>query len=208
MTSSTLLIRGGLLAGLAAPLWWILLIFFGASLVDGHSLKTDFISELAARESPAAGFMVGGGFVLTGLLYLWFTAAATWTLRRDVWAWVAGALLAAAALARIAAGVYQCDPGCLPAPESAEQLAHRQWAAAGYLLMMLSAIAWGATGTRHAGLGHLLVWCIGACTWGLVCLVLMSVHEDWQGLLQRLAGVALNLWVVVLALALLRRPAT
>ncbi|MEN9727133.1 MAG: hypothetical protein RL434_1499 [Pseudomonadota bacterium] len=206
MTPSTLLIRGGLLCGLAAPLWWIFLIFFGATLVDGYSLKSDFISELAAHESPAEGFMVGGGFVLTGILYLWFAGAASWTLRHDVWAWIAGALFVAAAIARIAAGVYQCDPGCLPSPESSEQLAHRQWAAVGYLLMMLSAIAWGATGTRHKGLGHLLAWCIGACTWGLVCLVLMSVHEDWQGLLQRLAAVAFNVWVAVLALALVRRP--
>lgn len=200
--------RGGLACGLVAPLWWTFFMFAAGSLVPGYDLRHDFISELAARGAPRAGFMAGAGFVATGVLYVCFAAAASWRLRRDGWAWLAGALLAFAAIARIAAGLYPCDPGCSPVAESAAQLAHRHWANSGYAGMMLAAIAWGVTGTRHTGLRHLLAWGIGACTWGLASLVLMSVYEDWQGLLQRLAGVALNFWVAVLALALLRRPST
>lgn len=92
--------------------------------------------------------------------------------------------------------------------ESNTQETHRQFATAGYALMMAAAAGWAALGARQPGVKAVMPWAIGGITWGAVCLVLMLVQPQWQGLFQRLAGIALNVWVLVLALCLWREHPT
>lgn len=200
--------RAGIACGLLAPVWWIICLFLPGLFFPGYAFTTDFISALGASDSPVAGFMIVAGFGLTGVLYAAFALSAGWQLRRDHWVWGAVVLLLLAAGARIATGVYPCDPGCTPVHESNTQETHRQFATAGYALMMAAAAGWAAMGARLSGLKPVMPWAIGGITWGAVCLVLMLVQPQWQGLFQRLAGIALNVWVLVLALCLWREHTT
>lgn len=202
MPSPASVVRAGIACGVLAPLWWVACIFGLGLFVPGYSLTADFISALGARGSPVESVMVYGGFGLSGVLYLAFALAAAWQMRHDRWALGAALLLLLTGVARIATGVYPCDPGCSPVHESNTQETHRQLATAGYLLMMLAAGMWAARGAQHARLKPVIGWAIGGISWSAVCLVMMFVQPDWQGLFQRFAGLALNAWVVVLALCL------
>ena len=202
MPSPASIVRAGIACGVIAPVWWMACIFGLGLFWPEYSLRADFISALGATDSPVESFMVFGGFGLSGVLYVGFACAAAWQMRHDPWALGAALLLLLTALARIATGVYPCDPGCSPVHESNTQETHRQFATAGYLLMMVAAGLWAARGAQHARLKPVIGWAIGGISWGAVCLVMMFVQPDWQGLFQRLAGLALNAWVVVLALCL------
>jgi len=202
MPSPASVVRAGIACGVLAPLWWVACIFGLGLFVPGYSLSSDFISALGARGSPVESFMVYGGFGFSGLLYVGFSCAAAWQMRHDRWALAAALLLLLTGLARIATGVYPCDPGCSPIHESNTQETHKQFATAGYLIMMAAAGMWAARGAQHARLKPVIAWAIAGISWSAVCLVMMFVQPDWQGLFQRLAGLALNAWVVVLALCL------
>ncbi|MSR13323.1 MAG: DUF998 domain-containing protein [Gammaproteobacteria bacterium] len=189
----------GLLCGAFAPVWWVAMILYCASLFPGYSHLTDFISELAARRSPTQELMAIGGFIVTGGLYLAFAATLAWQFRRDRRAWFAAPLLALGGLARIGSGVYPCEPGCAADAISASQEWHYRYAALGFGLMMAAAVAWGFVGNRYQKLRQLLALGIGTAMWCAVALLLMEFHPAWQGLFQRLASGILSLWVLVLA---------
>lgn len=196
--------RIGLACGVIAPVWWALMIVYCASQFPGYSHLTDFISELAAKRSPTELLMRDAGFLATGGLYLVFAATLAWHFRSDRLAWLAAFLLALSGLARIGAGLNQCEPGCVSDAISAAQDWHYRYAATGYWLTMCAAIVWGFVANRDPRLRHLLALGIGTATWCAVSLVMMELHADWQGLFQRLASGILSVWVLLLALSVWR----
>jgi len=200
--------RFGLACGVIAPVWWAFMIVYCASPFPGYSHVTDFISELAAKRSPTEMLMRDAGFVATGGLYLAFAAELAWQFRHDRLAWVAALLLALNGMARIGAGLNQCEPGCASDVISLDQDWHYRFASTGYWLTMCAAIVWGFVGNRDTRLRHLLALGIGTATWCAVSLVMMELHAEWQGLFQRLASGILSVWVVVLAVSAWRTLST
>ncbi len=194
----------GTACGAIAPLWWMGMIAYCATQFPGYSHFTDYISELAARGSPTHALMRNWGFIATGVAYAVFGLSLGWRFRSSPIALVAAGIFVLASLARIGAGVFSCAPGCSADIISPDQDAHHRFAAVGYVLLMASAILWGAVGNRHKGLGHLMTVGLGVTTWSAVSLVMMYVYPAYTGLFQRGATALLSSWVVVLAVSLWR----
>jgi hypothetical membrane protein len=205
MTFRQACFRLGLAAGVLAPLWWAGIIVYCASQFPGYSHIEDFISELAARRAPTEALMREFGFILTGALYLVFAATLGWHFRRNWLAWLGVLLLALGGAARIGAGIYACEPGCVSDAISLSQDWHHRYATAGYWLMMATAVTWGMVGNRYPKLRHLMAVGIGAAMWCAAALILMEFHPAWQGLFQRFASGILSLWVLLLAISVWRQ---
>jgi hypothetical membrane protein len=197
----TFWVRCGLVCGLVAPLWWAAMIVFCATQFPGYSHVTDFISELAARDAPTGALMRDAGFVLTGALYIAFAVALAWQFRAERMALLGSLLLACAGLARIAAGMWPCEPGCNAGPIPLLQAAHDRAASGAYAFTIAAAIAWGVAGQRVAKLRHLLALGIATATWCPTFLLLMALHPAWQGVFQRLASGVSSVWVLLLAVS-------
>ena len=203
---SSSMARAGLVCGMVAPLWWVLMIVYCATQFPGYSHLTNFISELAAHGSPTQALMRNAGFIFTGALYVIFALTLAWHFRRDWRAAFAVLALALGGAARIGAGLYPCEPGCDPHAISLTQEWHGHFAQAGYWLMMVAAVLWGAVGNRYPRLRHLMALGVGTAAWCATALVLMTLYAEWQGLFQRLASGILSVWALILAVSIWRLP--
>lgn len=169
------------------------------------SLLTDYISELGERGS-STGFVVNyAAFLLTGALYVGFAAAAGRTLTGGWGYALAAGLIALDGIGRMGAGVYPCDPGCLG--NSASQELHRLSATVGFSAGIAAALVWGIIARRDERLRGLAWYSIAT---GLVACILLLVMSSERrslgiaGILEHVASALLSLWLVVLALRLLR----
>ena len=192
----------GLWCGIVAPILWLALIAAAGALRPDFNHVTHYISELAERGSSTEALMRYAAFGFTGALYVCFAGALLVTFQDGWLATAATVLIALEGVGRIGAGVFPCDPGC--APVSSGPDLHRLFATVGFCSGILATFLWGFVLRRLRPLSSFSVGC-GAVA--LVSLVLMSVAAGPRlpaGLLEHLATVALSVWLLVLAGALVR----
>src|SRR5689334_21643118 len=82
-----------------------------------------------------------GAFGFTGALYLCFAGALLVAFRGGWIATAASVLIALEGVGRIGAGVFPCDPGCVPAPSGPDL--HKLFATVGFCSGILATFLWG-----------------------------------------------------------------
>jgi hypothetical membrane protein len=194
----------GLWCGIIGPILWLALIATAGALRPDFSHVTHYISELAERGSATEALMRYAAFGFTGLLYLCFAGALLVTLQDGWLGTVATVLIALQGVGRIGAGVFPCDPGCVPASLGPDL--HRLFATVGFCSGTLATFFWGLFLRRFPALRPLSLFSVGCGAVALVSLLLMSLTPGPalpSGLLEHLATVALSVWLLVFAARLM-----
>ena len=204
------LYKVGNLCGILAPLWWASAIVFCGSLRPEYSHFTQYISELGERGSSTEFIMRYAGFLPTGLMHMAFAAFLYVAFRGSQLAVIAAMLLAINGLARIGAGMFPCEPGCVGSELSLSQQLHSLSARIGFFALIGAAVTWGIFLQRYRSLRGLSLYSVGSGTVGLVFLLLMAWSAELKagtGLYERLSSGVLSLWVLVFAARLWRLKA-
>lgn len=200
----------GNLCGIVAPLLWASAIVFCGSLRPEYSHFTQYISELGERGSSTELIMRYAGFLPTGLMHMAFAAFLYVAFRGNRLAAIAATLLAINGLARIGAGLFPCEPGCVGPKLLLSQQLHSLSAGIGFFALIGSSVMWGIFLRGYRTLRGLSLFSVGCGTGGLVFLLLMEWSAELRagtGLYERLSSGALSLWVLVFAAKLWRLEA-
>jgi len=201
------LYKVGNLCGILAPLWWASAIVFCGSLRPEYSHFTQYISELGERGSSTEFIMRYAGFLPTGLMHMAFAAFLYVAFRGSQLAVIAAMLLAINGLARIGAGLFPCEPGCVGSELSLSQQLHSLSARIGFFALIGAAVTWGIFLRRYRSLRGLSLYSVGCGIAGLVFLLLMAWSAELRagtGLYESLSSGVLSLWVLVFAARLWR----
>lgn len=204
------LYKVGNLCGILAPLLWASAIVFCGSLRPEYSHFTQYISELGERGSSTEFIMRYAGFLPTGLMHMAFAAFLYVAFRGSRLAVIAAMLLAINGLARIGAGLFPCEPGCIGSELSLSQQLHSLSARIGFFALIGAAVTWGIFLRGYRSLRGLSLYSVGSGTVGLVFLLLMAWSAELKagtGLYERLSSGVLSLWVLVFAARLWRLKA-
>ena len=201
------LFRIGNLCGVLAPLWWAFAIILCGGLRPEYSYYTQYISELGERGSSTELIMRYAGFVPTGLMHIAFAAFLYFAVRGGRLEVIAAMLVGINGLARIGAGLFPCEPGCVSPEMLLGQRLHSLSASVGFFALIGASAFWGLLMRRHQSLRGLSLFSLGCSALGLAFLLFM-VWSDTQragtGLYERLSSGALSLWVFVFAARLWR----
>ena len=201
------LYKVGNLCGILAPLLWASAIVFCGSLRPEYSHFTQYISELGERGSSTEFIMRYAGFLPTGLMHMAFAAFLYVAFKGGRLAAIAATLLAINGLARIGAGLFPCEPGCVGPALSLSQQLHSLSARIGFFALIGAAVTWGIFLRRYRRLRGLSLYSVGSGTVGLVFLLLMAWSAELRagtGLYESLSSGVLSLWVLVFAARLWR----
>jgi len=191
-----------------APLVWASAIIFCGSSRPEYSHFTQYISELGERDSSTEHIMRYAGFLPTGLMHMAFAAFLYFVFRGGRLAAFAATLLAINGLARIGAGLFPCEPGCVGPNLLISQQLHSLSAGTGFFALIGASVAWGIFLRRYRSLRGLSLFSVGCGAVGLVFLLLMVWSAELRagtGLYERLSSGVLSLWVLVFAARLWRQ---
>lgn len=193
-----------LACGVLGPLLWGAMIAITALSVDDYSHVRNLISELAVGDTGSALAMRAVGFGISGLLYAICGGYVTYRLRADHTAVFACLLLVIGGIARLGAGIYPCDAGCVPYDQSSTQEMHFVALRVSYGVLILTAFAWGVVVNRYAALRWFSTVSFGCGTWSIVTVVMLVTQEAQRGQYERFATGLLSAWMVAWVVALWR----
>jgi hypothetical membrane protein len=198
--------------GFIAPVLWAVAFLYSGSLRPEYSHYRQYVSELAARDTPTQHFMQVTGFVIPGLLIVGFgyvlgVSARTWL------AAFAASFLIVSGIARAVAGVFPLDACCTSAPQSASHEIHNVTGGVYYFTLTMAALMWTVASRqvfgRHFGWfrWYSLTSVVLAIAAPSVLLWMGAATSADVGLFQRVSFGLLNLWIFVLAALTWSRPA-
>lgn len=193
--------KAGNLGGMLAPVLWAGVIVYCGALRPAFSHYRQYISELGERASSTELIMRYAGFVPTGLLHMAFAAFLLAVFRGQRLAALGALLIALNGAARIAAGMFPCDPGC-SMTLSLNQRLHSGAATLGFLSLIAAALLWGWLFRRFQRLRCLSTYTLLSGCVAAVFVVLTAATDGTRagtGLYERLSSGALSLWLLVFA---------
>ena len=193
------------LAGAVAFLPHLLAVLVAAAQRPGFSHRTQFLSELGERGSSTASLANYLGILPTGALLACFGLGLVAHYRADRRLALGGALIVVHGLCRMLAAFFTCDPGCRPDHPSMSQAVHNVVAGTAFVALTAALFTIGAWLIVHRRGAAIIAASYALGLLALVSQALLVFHGHGNsGLYQRMALAALQLWVTVLALHLLR----
>lgn len=189
--------------GVAGPILFTVIVVTCGALRPEYNHLSQFISELGESGGTNAGLMNYAGFMLSGSLILVSGLGLAGRLPRSGLT-ITGALLVALFGAGIfAAGVFSCDPGCLPEDPSREGFLHNLVSLIAFVAMIVGVALLGFQFRRMPGwqgfAGYSFVTAAVAAAL-LVGMMTISAVMPVIGLAQRVFLGCLFLWLVLVAI--------
>jgi hypothetical protein len=202
-----------LACGVAFPALWVGMDVVASLLYDGYSYRDQTVSELSAIGAPTRTFWLVFG-ALTGLLAIafaagvWLSAAGKRTLR------VVAGLLAALALVNLTLGpfssMHQREVLAADGATFSDTL-HLVLVGAGAIVFLLEAAfastAFGRRFRLYTAATVIVVLVCGFITSLYAPEVQANEPTPWLGIIERISAYGYELWIAVLAVALIRRNA-
>ena len=193
------------LAGVAGPFVYAAVVAVLGRLYPGYSHLSQTMSELGAADAPHALIMNIAGLGLLGIMIMAFAAALHQGSSQSGRTIFGTVLIAASGAALVMTAVFPCDTG--GEITTAGRL-HGVFAAVGSVCMVVGMlitafILYKDSQWRDCAILSVTIALLASA---LAALYGLDIIEGWKGALQRVSmGVAL-LWVVVVAVRLLRLP--
>lgn len=103
-----------ILSGIAAPFILLFAVLIGGWLQPEYSHISQPISVLGAHGTPFRAILSYGGLIPAGILTLTFSIAMFRRFKKSTALYISSGLVTIAGIARCFAGIFPCDPGCLP----------------------------------------------------------------------------------------------
>ncbi|HYI01854.1 DUF998 domain-containing protein [Hyalangium sp.] len=197
--------RLAFITGLLGPLIILMLTVLGGATFPNYSHRSQFISELGAREAPHMDLINYGGFLPAGILVCAFAFFASRVLPRSATTLLGLVGIACYALSYVVAAFLPCDPGCRPVEPSLSQWIHNLVGGTSYFVGAACLIVLGV-GARHwPDARHLSVLGLICGSVSLVAFLLLSPAFLYVGIVQRVLETCMLLWIVACAFYLKRR---
>lgn len=189
------------LTGALAFLPHLAAILLATSRRPGFDHAKQYLSELGERGSNTASLMNFLGIVPTGLLIATFGIGILKAYRSEPRLVAAGSLIVTHGICRVAAGLFPCDLGCRPAFPSLSQSIHNTSAAIGYVSLTTAVFFAGAwlLARKRGAFIVATTYALGVCAAAALLMLFFDVGGQ-LGLYQRIALLALQLWVALFAL--------
>jgi hypothetical protein len=194
--------------GIASSLLYLAMLVFVPFGWDGYSSASQTISELSAIDAPTRPLWLWLGRLYTVLVTafgygVWVSARGKWSLR------VVGGLLVAYGVIGLGWPPMHQRAVLAAGGKTLTDTLHVVWMMATGLLMLLAmGIAAPAFGRRfrwYSLITIMILVCLGVRTGVEAPRMEANLPTPWMGVWERAAAGAMLLWIVVLAIALLRR---
>lgn len=187
--------------GIAGPVLYASVVIVLGFLRPGYDHLTQVISELGEVGAPNAIVMNIFGFVLPSLLIFAFAIGLYRGIRDGRAPIVASALLAVGALGFVGAALFPCSPGCDPGTSAS----HFMGGAIGVGLLLAPFAFWLTLRKDSRWQGYDTYSLVtGVLVLALFTVGFSGMTRPWDGLGQRVWTGILFLWIVVMAVHLLR----
>jgi len=192
------------LCGIIGPILYSIMVITLGLFRPNYNHITQIMSELGEVGAPNAVIMNTAGFILLGLLMIFFALGLHRGISEGEGSKIGPALVAVSGAFLVLLGIFPCDPGC--ANESSVGIMHEVFAMMHGFAMIFAPLAIAQRLKKDSRWQGYLYYSLAT---GVVVAVLASLYgfnvfEPWKGALQRvLMGVPL-LWVEVMAIKLLR----
>jgi hypothetical protein len=207
------LIRAGALCGLCAALLDLPVIAVFAQLEPGYNRFESFASALGARGSPN-GRLISAWWVVYGVLLVLFSLSLLRSSRPRTWLGWVGPLLVLifAAGDGIGSGVFRCDPGCAGATPGARM--HLLVSSIGSVALIPAPVFMWSTWRHEERWRGYRTFTLVIQGIGLLDIAALALAETREagffagnaGLFQRFFLLTYYVWIVGVALKLLRGP--
>ncbi len=187
------------LAGIIQPIWFLGVSVALGAMRPGYEPLRDAISELGEKGATTALIWNIGGFGLAALLYALYAVA----IRAGFGpGWLFG-LAASQAILIAASGMFNCDPGCPPVPQSVTMLLHTLVGLTYFAITtLLPVVAWRTFRHRPEGRS----FARPSLAVGLVLVTMFfigpALGEDRVGVWQRVVLLIAYAWQMAVAIRL------
>jgi hypothetical membrane protein len=190
-----------LAAGIAGPILFFAVFTVAGAIRPGYSVLRDFVADLSLGDQ---GWVQIANFIVFGLLTLAFAAGVRSALRTGPAAIAGPLLIGTFGLGLVLAGLFLPDPG--PKPSTVHGQVHGLVGLAGQVALALSGFVFAR---RFGGLRGFGAYAVATGLAILLVIVLdgvVGLRFGIAGLTQRLRWAVMCVWVVALAMRLLRTP--
>jgi hypothetical membrane protein len=201
--------RIGAVAGLFAPILWLILILVLGLLEPGFNQMTDMMSILGGVEG-LRGYAFNFGVMFIGLLVVMFSIGMHQSLNEGDGSKLGPIMLAIGGAGMVASGIFHCDEGCANfLAMTPTGMLHLVSAAITGFFTAMSLFAFYFRVRRDSGLQNYALFTLIMAILGNGSGILLWVSYptdtlvEFQGLIQRLGIVFPLLWIGVMALVML-----
>ncbi|MEN8098545.1 MAG: DUF998 domain-containing protein [Chloroflexota bacterium] len=198
----TLLDRILVLSGIAAPVFHLFAVLMSGILHPGYSHISQAVSVLGAQGVQFSAILNYAGLVPAGILTLAFSTAMFRQLKGEPAFFISSCLVALTGIGRLIAGLFPCDPNCVPIVT----ISGRLHAIAGFMALIAGSLAplvmaFGLRRQDSQTLFHLSLFL------GLLALVtsIVLMSQLWMmyfGGIQRLLLIFTYTWMIAVALSI------
>ena len=194
------------LGGILGPVLFTLVTVISAELRPDYNHMHEFISALGASETANEQLMNFAGFIPAGLLIVLFGFSMLMHLPKPLISKIGSLLIMAFGLGMMTAGVYSCDPGCLP-DGTAESIIHERVSTITFPSAILGILLLGISFRKQIGFRKLMMYSLTSGFLAVAILATMiSTFEtrNFTGLWQRLLLLTIFIWTTVIGLYLFK----
>ena len=198
--------KWGILCGILAPIIFFTSVLLAASLQDGYSHCTNYMSELGATGLHHAYVMKLGGFFITSIMLIIYSIIFPSTIEYKGKAkTIAFFTLLTHAIFLNGAGVFSCDLGCSPANPTPDQNLHDFFGAITIFILPISIMTWGYVFSKSSEewTNKVKVFSYACGIIGLISYIAMMITDETRagtGLFQRLSLGSSYFWVLVVSI--------
>jgi hypothetical protein len=198
------------LCGFAAIALALVTTLAGGAARPGYSHVSQYISELGETGAVNGALVSALGFAPTGIAMLLFLALAAPSLPRARGTALGLACFAGAGVAYVVSALARCDAGCPSSGAiSTRQAIHNAFGVYEYLGAFAGLLLLGAAfrrSKRWQKSARACFFCAGLVGAGFAAMLMPSLAPV-RGAAQRVAELGVFLWIGIVGVALLRRPA-
>jgi len=188
------------LGGLLGPLLFTFMTIVCSSLRPYYSHMNQFISELAATETPYAHLMNYAGFIPAGLLCAVFGISLLPLLPGSIVGKIGATLICLFGIGMASAGWFSCDEGCPQKDGSFHNRIHNGISGFAFLLLVIGILLIGFAFRKTGFLKKYWIYCLitAFVAGGFMILLSRSLESPaGKGLWQRLFLLTVFLWLSI-----------
>ena len=190
------------LCGIVAPVLLLCAVLIAGSLHTDYSHVSQAISELGAQGAPYNIILNFGGLVPSGILTFLFSLAMFRHIKGGLELYISCGLVALAGLGRLFAGIFPCDPGCLPILTSSGKL----HAIFGGIALLTGSVAplMMAVGLRlqYSKVLFYLSLVLGIVTIIVFIVLASRLWMPYFGEIQRVLIISTYTWIIAVAISI------
>lgn len=187
--------------GIVIPFWLLIGVTIAGLLYPHYNHLSQALSELGAIGSPTHFISPAINNIPIGILFFLFSAGVFLSQRNNKWVIATAILFLLHGVTSITAGIYSCDPGCMPVNPSISQKIHNFSGLIMFFSLLSANSIWVIIGRGIIGSrGFTLLSSI--CLLASIVTVPLMVHgadSGTLGLFQRINYGSQVIWVMALA---------